>query len=408
LPLLLLTLAGCSGHYLDTMASAHALARDGRSADAFVQLKARTDGTQWDALLVALDKGALLHRSQRWAESAEALNHAIELAEERETVRVGEEVFGRAPFRMANHEKQALHALQAINYLMLGKSDDAVVEARLTDLRQRRLQAETELSADSERFVTGSTVDEKQREFFEQLVFGRYVSGLARERSGDEPGAFIDYWRAVTLMRGAPADARIELAHLGPKLLRLAEKLQRPELDEVRRFYGGVAPEPMPGNEGEVVLLVEQGFAPLAVLDPELRAYKLVASTRDDKPLYAILDGPVVPEVVSSIEELATRRGYRGLLIDRERSATIGVNTVLFVGFLLVWPVGMPLLIKRSWETTMRDGQSWALLPAEFAVARVRLPPGKHKVKVPGLTGLTEREVEVVKGQITVLTAEGP
>ena len=403
-----LALAGCSGHYLDTMKPVHDLAREGRSAEAVAQLKSRTEGTQWDALLVALDEGALLHRSQQWAASAEALNRAIAIADDRETVSVGQEVFGRAPFRMANHEKQALHALQAINYLMLGKSDDAVVEARLTDLRQRKLEAETQKSADDERFVTGSTVDEKQRAFFEQLVFGRYVSGLARERSGDDAGAFIDYFRALTLMRGAPLDARIELTHLGPKLLALAERLQRPELDALRKLYAGVAAEKPLGAEGELVLLVEQGFAPRAVLDEQLHAYRLVPSERAELPSYAVLERPVVPEVVSSLEELATRRGYRGLLIDRERSATVGVNTALFFGYLVFFPVAMPLLIKRGYETAIRDGQSWALLPAELAVARVRLPAGKHTVKVPGLGGLVEREVEIARGQITVLTAEGP
>ncbi len=402
-----LVLGGCSGHYLDTMAPVHALAREGKSVEAYAQLKQRTDGTQWDALLVELDKGALLHRSQQWAQSAEALNRAIALADQRETVSLGEETFGRAPFRMANHEKQALHALQAINYLMVGKSDDAVVEARLTDLKQNRLEAEKERSAASENFITGSTVDEKQRAFFEQLVFGRYVSAIARERSGDLDGAFIDYFRAVMLMQGAPADARIELSHLAPHLLALGEKLQRPEVAELRTLFPGATAEVTSGD-GELVLLVEQGFAPRAVLDEQARAYRIKASEREELPVYAVALGPVVPEVVSSLEELATRRGYRGLLVDRERSASIALNTGLFFGYFVLFPVAMPLLIKRGYESAIRDAQSWALLPAEFAVARVRLPPGKHVVKVPGLHGLVEREVEVVKGQVTLLTTEGP
>ena len=408
LALAALVLTGCSGHYLDAMAPVHQLARDGRSGEAVDLLEAKTKGTQWDALLVALDRGALLHRAHRWAESAEVLNRAIAIADDRETVSIGEETFGRAPFRMANHEKQALHALQAINYLMLGKVDDAVVEARLTDLRQTRLQAEKERSAADERFVTGATVDERQRVFFEQLVFGRYVSGLARERSGDLDGAFIDYFRAVTLMQGAPPDARVALSHLVPKLLRLGAQLQRPELPALQAAFPGVAPEAPAAGTGELVLLVEQGFAPRAVLDPKAQAYQVTPAPRAELPVYAVVDGPVVPEVVSSLEELATRRGYRGLLVDRERSATVGVNTVLFLGYFVLFPVAMPLLIKRAWETTMRDAQSWALLPAELAVVRVRLPAGRHQVQVPGLGGLEAHEVDIAAGQATVLTADGP
>ncbi|GEM_PF-3390668 len=402
-----LLLAGCSGHYLSTMRPVHALVEEGKPLEAYEALKAKTDGTEWDKLLVALDEGAMLHRAGRWKESADALNQAIDLADQRETVSISEETFGRAPFRMANHEKQALHALQAINYLMLGQTDEAVVEARLTDLRQTRLEADKERSAASETFVTGSTVDEKQRPFFEQLVFGRYVSAVARERSGDLDGAFIDYFRAVTLMRGAPLDAQIELTGLAPHLLWLAEARERPELAELKAVFPGVKAE-VPSGDGELVLLVEQGFAPRAVLDETIRAYRVTPAIRGQQPVYAMIDGPVVPEVVSSLEELATRRGYRGLLVDRERSASIAINTVLFFGYFVLMPVALPLLIKKGYESTVRDAQSWATLPAEFAVARVRLPPGKHKVKVPGLLGQVEREVEIVKGQVTVITAEGP
>lgn len=394
-------LTGCSGHYLQAMEPVHRLAREGKPAEAAELLKARTDGTQWDALLVALDRGALLHRAGRWQDSAEALNAAIAIADDRETVSLGEETFGRAPFRMANHEKQALHALQAINYLMLGKNDDAVVEARLTDLRQTKLQAEKERSAADEKFVTGSTVDERQREFFEQLVFGRYVSALARERAGDLDGAFIDYQRAWQIREGAPPDARIEPQHLLPKLCALGLARQRP-------VPTGCAPEPPAPGTGELVLIVEQGFAPRAVLDEQVRAYRVEPAPRAELPVYAVAGGPVVPAVLTSLEELATRRGYLGLLVDRERSATVGVNTVLFAGYFVLFPVAMPLLIKRAWETTMRDAQSWATLPAELAVARVRLPAGTHTVKVPGLTGLVEHTVEVRAGEATLLVAEGP
>ncbi len=402
-----LVLTGCSGHYLQAMEPVHALAREGKSAEAVDLLKARTDGTQWDALLVALDRGALLHRAGRWQDSADALNHAIAIADDRETVSLGEETFGRAPFRMANHEKQALHALQAINYLMLGKTDDAVVEARLTDLRQNRLQAEKERSASDEKFVTGSSVDERQRVFFEQLAFGRYISGLAREQAGDLDGAFLDYHRAFTIRQGAPADARIELGHLLPKLLALGRALNRPELPALEAL--GVAAEPADPGAGELVVLVGQGFAPRAVLDEQAHAYRVMPVERAELPVYAVgPSGPVVPDVVSSIEELATRRGYRGLLVDRERSATVGVNTVLFAGYFVLFPVAMPLLIKRGWETAIRDAQSWATLPAELAVVRLRLPAGTHRIRLPGLKGLVDREVEVQAGKLTLLTAEGP
>jgi hypothetical protein len=130
---------------------------------------------------------------------------------------------------------------------------------------------------------------------------------------------------------------------------------------------------------------------------------------RSTLPGYLVAQGrPWVPEPLSSLEELATRRGVGGQLVDRERSASVGVNTALFVGFLVLFPVGMPLLIKRGYESGVRMGQSWLTLPAELQLARVRLPPGKHTVQVPTPTGLVEREVELRSGALTVLVTQGP
>ncbi|MBK7861587.1 MAG: hypothetical protein IPJ65_23820 [Archangiaceae bacterium] len=407
--LLAVGLTGCSGHYLDAMAPVHALAHQGRPAEGAALLERRTAKTGWDRLLVELDRGALYHRAGNWRASSEALNAAIALGDERETVSVSEELFGQAPFRMANHEKQALHALQAINYLKLAQNDEAVVEARLTDLRQRRLAAETDRSAANEHFVTGSSVDASQREFFDQLVFGRYISALAREQQGDLEGAFIDYYRALTLKRTAPLDARVEVEQLVPRVLWLADRLERPERDELKRWYPGVAPSgPAPG-QGEVVVLVELGFGPHTQIDAVKHVLELIPAQRAELPLYAEAQGaPVVPEVVSSLEELAMRRGYRGVLVDRERSGTVGVNTALFFGYLLLPPLAVPLLLRRAWETTIRDSQSWELLPAEFAVARLQLPAGTHALQLPGLHGLERREVTVKAGAVTVEVVQGP
>lgn len=405
--LLLLCLAStglaCSGHYAQSMRNVHQLAREGRPDEAHQALKTQTDGTDWDALLVALDEGALLHRAGQWQQSADALNRAIAMANDRETVRLSEELFGRAPFRMAKHEKQALHALQAINYLQLGKIDDAVVEARLTDLRQGKLSREAEASAADEQFITGNTVDEKQRAFFEQLVFGRYISAVAWELEGRTDEAFIDYFRAYELAKRVPADARVSSAVMGPGLLRLARQLERPETAALEKEISEA--EPPLDKEGELLVVVEAGFGPELSLT-DRAGYSLSAIPRTAAPGYLVANGqPHVPEPMSSLEELALRRSYTGLLIDRERSASVGVNTALFFSYFLLFPVAMPLLIKRGWESGIRMGQSWFTLPAEFQLARVRLPAGKHTVRVPSPQGLVARDVHIRPGKLTVVVA---
>lgn len=425
---------GCSGHYANAMKPVHQLAREGLPEAAWEEHAQLTRGTDWDELLVALDEGALLHRAGRYEGSAHALNRAIALANERETVRLSEELLGRAPFRMANHEKQALHALQALNYLKLGRLDDALVEARLTDLRQTKLQRETESSRSDEVFMLGTTVEESQRLFFEQLSFGRYISGVAWELEGKRDEAFIDYHRAYQLMKAAPADARVNAQALAPVLLRLGRELSRPEMPQLERELASAAESPLGGDgdlsrpelhalerelastaqsplgdDGELVVVVEAGFAPEVVLI-ENRGYQLAPLPPSLLPGYVVVDGAtkVVPQPQSSVEELAVRRRYQGVLLDRERSASIGINTALALTYFVLFPVAMPLILKRAHESSIRMGQSWLLLPAEFRVARIRLRAGRHVVQLPSVKGFVPTEVEIKKGKPSLLLAFGP
>lgn len=96
------------------------------------------------------------------------------------------------------------------------------------------------------------------------------------------------------------------------------------------------------------------------------------------------------------------------MVLDRERAASIGVNTVLFAGYVVLFPVAMPLLIKRGYESGVRMGQSWLTLPREFQVLRVRLPAGTHRIRGPSAKGLVDREVEIRAGKPTVVVTEGP
>lgn len=405
---LLLGLVACSGHYGQELRRAHDLARGGNLPQAYAELKARTEGQSWDELLVSLDEGALLHRLGEWKASADALNHAIAIADQRETVSISEELFGRAPFRMAKHEKQALHALQALNYLMLGEVDEAVVEARLTDLRQSRLAREEDRAREEERFISGSEVDPAQRAFFEQLLFGRYISALAWELQGREDEAFIDYHRAWQLLEAAPADAKVSRAAITRPLSRLARELERPE----RSTLDAALPEePSLGADGELVLVLEAGFGPRVELRGEGRSagHALVPVPRSSAPGYARVNGvPILPEPLSSIEELALRRGTRGVLLDRERSASIGINTVMALGYVVLFPVAMPVVIRRAHESGVRMGQSWSMLPREFQVARVRLPAGVHQLELPSPEGFVTREIEIRAGRPTLVLGAAP
>src|SRR6478609_1524043 len=102
---------GCSAHYAYETRDMRALADSHHEADAVKALDAVQSAKHYDELLYLLDRGAWLHRSGEWEQSAKSLNEAANLADRRETVVISEELFGKVPWRMGTLERQSLHVI---------------------------------------------------------------------------------------------------------------------------------------------------------------------------------------------------------------------------------------------------------------------------------------------------------
>lgn len=406
----MLLTAGCSAHYVDYTAPERALAETGQPDEALKALSAKAEEAELDPLLVAVDRGGILHRAGRYRESAGVLNEAARLADERETVSLSEELFGRAPWRMGTLERQALHAINALNYLQLGEPDEAVVEARLTDSLHLQARIEAHHREAFERSIHFAGFDETVRVYLERLVIGRYISGLAHELAGNEDSAFIDYYDALLISRQAPPGAPAHVAHVIPWLLREGERLQRPELSQLRAWY----PEAKPAEpaEGELVVIIEAGRIPERVIEKVGDYGYWTVGAREwsrarARVEIASQDGGEarvhVAETVTSLENLLLRRGGLGALTDTERSESLAVNTGVFFTYLLLPPVGATLLIKRVYESTIRMGQGWLTLPAEFQVVRRALTPGRQNITVRLGEARWSGEVRIESGKPTVV-----
>jgi hypothetical protein len=188
-------------------AQVRALAEAERYPEALQELDAAAGREPLDRLLVLTDRGALLHRAGAWEQSTRALREAAQLADERETVRLSEDLFGSAPWRMGTLERQALHTLNALNALQSRRLEEAAVEARLTDGLRLRQHLETRHRRKLEQNLTLVPFDEDFRAYLERPAIGLYVSGLAHELAGNEDSAFIDYLEAWRVTRLAPPGA---------------------------------------------------------------------------------------------------------------------------------------------------------------------------------------------------------
>lgn len=205
-------------------------------------------------LLYHLERGALLHYLGRHAESNEELETAalrleelytISLSQRGLTLLLNDEV---EEYHGEVHEGSYLHYLRILNYLALGQHAAATIEARRLELRLAML-AETEADRPAARrdpflhYLCGALLADAG-EWNAALIALR----LAREgwaESGEACGSAAPDWLTEDLLRAA-ARCGIAPGEIG--------------LEQEAADAGPVTPRE--GREGELLLLVESGWAP--------------------------------------------------------------------------------------------------------------------------------------------------
>ncbi|MCP3100464.1 hypothetical protein LZ198_16465 [Myxococcus sp. K15C18031901] len=385
------------------------LAEVGRYDEAMKELDAVAAQEGMDPLLVAVDRGALLHRAGDWRASTRALEQAAELADEHEVVRLTEEVSGNIPWRMGVLERQTLHTLNALNYLQLGRADEAAVEARLSSALNLQRHLEERHHVDMERHLLIFPIDEELRPYLVQSAIGLYVSGLAHEVAGNEDSAFIDYLAAWRITQAAPPGAPSRMHHLGPWLVAEARRLGRPELAELERALPASVAPALTEREGELVVIVEAGRVPERCMAQRGFDTKNQIQSVCPRPwmrgraVVEVADGTWKTETVTSLENILLRRADHGVALDTIRRANLWSRMGTLGVFLVLPPLGGFLWFRAAIAYYLVSEQSWLSLPAEFQVARITLPAGRHAVRI--LRGGEEqvREVDIAPRRVQVL-----
>ncbi|AKQ66065.1 putative lipoprotein [Myxococcus hansupus] len=383
------------------------LADVGQYDAALTELDSVAAREELDPLLVAVDRGGLLHRAGAWDASSRVWVRAAELADDHERVRLSEEFTGNIPWRMGSLERQTLHTLNALNYLQLGRPEDAAVEARLTNALTLQRHLEERHQIQMERHLHAIHFDEELRPYLVQSAIGLYVSGLAHELAGNEASAFIDYLAAWSITRSAPPGAPSRLTHLEPWLLSEARRLGRPELEALERAIPVPAASAREGESGALVVVVEAGKLPeRCVIEDakEARVWNVCPRPwRRGQARVETASGSWDTETVTSLENILLRRGSLGVSVDTTRKPNLWARAGALSLFVLMPPLGGYLLARSAVEHGTQMEQGWLSLPAEFQVARLSLPPGRHTVRVRRSGQEETREVDIVSGHPRVL-----
>ena len=269
---------------------------------------------------------------------------------------------GMVQYKGDNFEKVLINAELAVDYLMMHRLDDAMVEARKLNDKLYKFKFEGKKN-------------------YEQNPFAFYLQALIEEEEKDVDSAYIDFKKVYDLNPRVP--------YLEEDLIRAAIASQRPdEAAGWKRKFPGVKPANL--NElGEIVLIYQQGWGPQKRPNPAFprvpKLYPLFSSST--RARLEVENGPMeFTQEVMSVTNTAIKtldEDYAGLI--GMRAAGIATKAVVadqirqkneLLG-LAAW-IGMN-------AADQADLRQWTSLPSTFQVAKIRLKPGTYRVHAVGL-----------------------
>jgi hypothetical protein len=394
--LFLLLGAGCAGDYVSrtrALREAYEAGRHREAAEGFA--REATDEQHIDRLLALMDRGMVLHAAGEHEESIRVLAEAGKLADQLDVISVSEEAKvllsseREKTYRGEDFEKLAISVLQALNFAQLGRDESALVEVRRVNERMQKMIRD-------------------EGKPYEQLAVARYLAAVLWEDGGHDDDAFIDY-EAANRLAG-------DLGPLAEPLVRLARTTGRDDaLAALRRQYPSLDPAPLGEGEGQLLVVVEAGRVPQktnGTRDGKARAEIIAVPVFRDRTwtrgAEVSVDGgpPVAPVAITSLEQVAkvhledrvgrmVAKQLAGAALKVAGAAAVAKATdseaLGYLTFLAMSAVNQP------------DLRSWLSLPAQFQLARFRLPAGEHEVAVAAGGEQHRRRVTVAPRRVALV-----
>jgi hypothetical protein len=367
--LLVLVLSACAG-YAGKIREPRRLFEAGQYELASAQLEKLVESKDNDQLLYLMDLGMVYHTARKYPEAIKTFHAAEKIADAKDFTSITQEVGAVITnddvlfYKGEDFEKLLIIVYLALDYTLSGKWDDALVECRRVNRKLDMLVA------------AGAKVDEHN-------AFAKYLAAALFESQHDWNNAWVDY----RMLRKWEANA----PYLGVALLRLSDKLQAmQEFEQYRKDYPTEKDFRLGKDRGEVILLVEQGKAPVKVpsfayrLVPmfEKRFYNsrnIVLRDAKDPARYAEtmtlfdIEGTAIRELNAKIPGIIAKK-IAG--IAAKEAVGYGVGKAVdnkLVGALT------SLFLHASDKADLR---SWTTLPSSLQIARLTLPAGRRDLEL--------------------------
>jgi len=434
---LLFVTSGCASHS-ERMLPVRTALDDGQPREA-LRILNETMGVQTDADLPAsldsenslyvLDRGSVQQSvaqfpaSQRDLEAADKAVDMLDIAHDAKDS-LGEYVFSGSSgkYQAPPHEKLLVNTLDMVNYLELHDLNGARVEARRLAVIQKYI------------------ADDLHEQDSAVLGLGAFLAGLTFEKS-DQPDEALRWYDQALQFRG--------YGGLGDPVRRLLARgsYRSPRLKEIEQ--GGAPPPGLDeAGEGELVFVVGYGRVPpkepqripiglaLTLFSGSISPGDAAAANRiaaqglvtwinfptlgREQGGYAIPGATVDGRSVPLEEAVNVSHEVRGEWKKIEGKIIVSAITRLVARYAAGTLAGaaagghslLGTLLSLGTQATLTaldtpDTRSWETLPARVAVARVRLPAGKHAVRVDARGVIRTLNVDLPKGGWSLVSLMG-
>jgi hypothetical protein len=383
---------GCATYQGKVGVARDALA-DGDFEKAYADLKPLAEKDNADQLVYLLDYATALQIGGNYPESNKVFLQADRLTDLVDyhsvskiatSLALSEEM---SQYKGDTFEKIFINAYLAMNFLEMGKLDDALVEARRINEKYVKFRS-----------------DDKQK--FELNSFSKYLSAVIWEANRNYDDAYIAYNETYKI------DSAIST--LPEDLIRSAKNARRMDAyQDWKKKYPNVKEDPSwyDKKNGELVILYQQGWGPrkqaganqyrfpelmpvsslpnraILTIDGSNQSYLSKQIYDVDKAAIDTLRDDYAMLIAKRVAGLATK----AVLADQVRQQNEGLGQLAWIAMNL---------------SDRADLRQWSTLPKSIQIIRVPLKAGKHKIKLqgadifgsPATNKNLEREVEIKAG----------
>ena len=431
-------LVGCGGHTARTLAMRTAL-DEGDAPDAIKSLNKELDvdkdtqlpaNIKGDNALLVLDRGSIQQSIVKFdlsKQDFEAADKAIDMLDLAHNAgdSIGEYVFSgdSGKYQSPPYEKLMINTLDMLNYLEQKDLNGALVEARRLSVIQKYYK---------------DTLKQPENPV---LGLGSLLAGFTYEKSGETDEA-LRYYDEVLGFRSYGGNDTIEA---GIARAALAGQYRSPHLNAAIAHHPEAA---TPDDSGEVLFVVGYGRVPHKIPQRIPIGLALTLFAGDINPTNAAAANKLAAQgLVTWVNFPTLGRGQGSYAVPSVQidSGSVGLQEAVNIeaqvrdewkkieGKIIVSAITrliartalgqgiqtaagrnsvLGLVASLGTQATLTaldtpDTRSWETLPARVAVARVRLPAGRHKLALNVRGWTRTQEVVVQKGSWQVVSLMG-